>query len=102
MPPGAHGRSTRSRSRRSSPVPASRRTPATRRPRSTPTGAAAALQPENPVAWYELGLYEFHLGDRCSAYVHLNRAYTLDPAGTQWTPGSELDQSLAWVNAGNC
>ena len=47
---------------------------------------AAAAQPENPVAWYELGLYEFHLGDLCSAYVHLNRAYTLDPAGTQWTP----------------
>ena len=63
---------------------------------------AAALQPDNPVAWYELGLYEFHLGDRCSAYVHLNRAYTLDPAGTQWTPDSELVQSLAWVNDGNC
>ena len=63
---------------------------------------AAALQPDNPVSWYELGLYEFHLGDRCSAYVHLNRAYTLDPAGTQWTPGSELDQARAWVNDGNC
>ena len=63
---------------------------------------AAAAQPENPVAWYELGLYEFHLGDLCSAYVHLNRAYTLDPAGTQWTPDSELVRSLAWVNAGNC
>ena len=63
---------------------------------------AAALQPDNPAAWYELGLYEFHLGDRCSAYVHLNRAYTLDPAGTQWTPNSELVQSLAWVNGGNC
>ena len=63
---------------------------------------AAALQPDNPVAWYELGLYEFHLGDRCSAYVHLNRAYTLDPAGTQWTQGSELDQARAWVNDGNC
>ena len=63
---------------------------------------AAAAQPENPVAWYELGIYEFHLGDRCSAYVHLNRAYTLDPAGTQWTPDSELVQSLTWVNDGNC
>ena len=80
-PPSGHGRSTRSRSRRCSPAPASRRTPATRRPRSPPTGAPRRLQPENPVAWYELGLYEFHLGDRCSAYVHLNRAYTLDPAG---------------------
>jgi tetratricopeptide (TPR) repeat protein len=64
---------------------------------------AAAAQPENPVAWYELGLYEFHLGDRCSAYVHLNRAYTLDPAGLQWQQGSELDQAREWVNEpGNC
>ena len=63
---------------------------------------AADVQPENPVSWYELGLYEFSLGDRCSAYVHLNRAYTLDPAGTQWTPDSELVQALAWVNGGNC
>ena len=63
---------------------------------------ATERQPENPLPWYELGLYEFHLGDRCSAYVHLNRAYTLDPAGTQWTPDSELVQSLAWVNDGNC
>ena len=64
---------------------------------------ATDLQPDNPVSWYELGLYEFNLGDRCSAYVHLNRAYTLDPAGTHWTPDSELVQSLAWVNEqGNC
>ncbi len=64
---------------------------------------AADVQPENPVPWYELGLYEFTLGDRCSAYVHLNRSYTLDPAGKQWTPDSELVQSLAWVNEpGNC
>ena len=63
---------------------------------------AVDVQPENPVSWYELGLYEFSLGDRCAAYVHLNRAYTLDPAGTQWTPDSELVQALAWVNDGNC
>jgi tetratricopeptide (TPR) repeat protein len=61
------------------------------------------VQPENPVAWYELGLYEFQLGDRCAAYVHLNKAYTLDPAGRQWTADSELVQALAWVNEpGNC
>jgi tetratricopeptide (TPR) repeat protein len=63
---------------------------------------AAALQPDNPIAWYELGLYEFHLGDRCSAYVHLNQAYTLDPAGRQWVRGGPLDQARAWVNDGNC
>ena len=63
---------------------------------------AADLQPENPVSWYELGLYEFSRGDRCSAYVHLNRSYTLDPAGLQWRRGNELDQAREWVNAGNC
>ena len=63
---------------------------------------ATELQPENPAPWYELGLYEFDLGDRCSAYVHLNRAYTLDPAGLQWAPGGELDLARAWVNDGNC
>jgi tetratricopeptide (TPR) repeat protein len=64
---------------------------------------ATDVQPDNPASWYELGLYEFHLGDRCSAYVHLNHAYTLDPAGKQWTPDSPLVESLAWVNQpGNC
>lgn len=65
-------------------------------------GEAARLQPENPEPWLELGLFEFDRGDRCSAYVHLNRAYTLDPAGRQWIPGGELDQARAWVNDGNC
>jgi tetratricopeptide (TPR) repeat protein len=67
-------------------------------------GRAAGLQPENPESWLQLGLYEFSLGDRCNAYVHLNRAYTLDPAGVQW--GEEprrLDQAREWVNTpGNC
>ena len=63
---------------------------------------AADLQPENPVPWYELGLYEFSRGDRCSAYVHLNRSYTLDPAGLHWARGSELDRARDWVNGGNC
>lgn len=64
---------------------------------------AADLQPENPESWYQLGLYEFSRGDRCSAYVHLNRSYTLDPAAKHWTPDSELVRSLEWVNTpGNC
>ena len=64
---------------------------------------AVRLQPENPETWYELGLYEFDRGDRCSAYVHLNEAYTLDPSGRQWVPGGPLEQSLEWVNEpGNC
>ena len=40
------------------------------RPRRLPPTGAADLQPENPVPWYELGLYDFNRGDRCSAYVH--------------------------------
>jgi tetratricopeptide (TPR) repeat protein len=64
---------------------------------------AVEVQPENPSSWLELGLFEFHLGDRCSAYVHLNEAYTLDSAGKHWTEDSELEQARAWVNEpGNC
>ena len=46
---------------------------------------ATRLQPKNPESWLQLGLYEFDIGDRCAAYRHLNEAYTLDPAGKQWT-----------------
>jgi tetratricopeptide (TPR) repeat protein len=63
---------------------------------------ATRLQPKNPESWLQLGLYEFDIGDRCGAYRDLNEAYTLDPAGKQWTPGGPLVVSLAWVNAGNC
>jgi tetratricopeptide (TPR) repeat protein len=64
---------------------------------------AVRLQPQHPESWYELGLYEFHRGDRCSAYVHLNEAYTLDPSGRQWVPEGPLVQALEWVNQpGNC
>ena len=63
---------------------------------------ATRLQPKNPESWLQLGLYEFDIGDRCAAYRHLNEAYTLDPAGKQWTPGGPLVVSLVWVNAGNC
>jgi len=63
---------------------------------------AVRIQPENPETWYQLGLYEFNRGNRCAAYVHLNEAYTLDPAGRQWREGGELDQARDWVNAGNC
>jgi tetratricopeptide (TPR) repeat protein len=63
---------------------------------------ATRLQPKNPESWLQLGLYEFDVGDRCGAYRHLNEAYTLDPAGKEWTPGGPLEVSLDWVNAGNC
>ena len=63
---------------------------------------ATRLQPKNPEAWLQLGLYEFDIGDRCRAYRDLNEAFTLDPAGKQWTRGGPLDLSRDWVNAGNC
>ena len=63
---------------------------------------AVRAQPENPETWYALGLYEFDSGDLCSAYVHLNEAYTLDPASRRWTAGGPLDAARARVNAGRC
>ena len=63
---------------------------------------AVRLQPENPEAWLQLGLLEYDRGDWCAAYRELNRAYTLDPAGLQWSPGGPLDETREWVNAGRC
>jgi tetratricopeptide (TPR) repeat protein len=64
---------------------------------------AAELQPKNPETWYALGLFEFQVrGNMCAAYRFLNDAYTLDPAGSQWVRGSELDVARAAVNAGAC
>ena len=63
---------------------------------------AIRTQPENPDTWYALGNYEFSLDDLCNAYVHLNEAYTLDPASRRWTPGGPLDVAKAYVNDGRC
>jgi O-antigen ligase len=64
---------------------------------------AVELQPENPETWYALGLYEFQVrGNMCAAYEFLNNAYTLDPAGSQWVPGGELDVARDAVNEGAC
>jgi tetratricopeptide (TPR) repeat protein len=64
---------------------------------------AVGLQPDNPETWYALGLYEFDvLGNLCAAYRFLNNAYTLDPAGNQWTKGGPLDVARAAVNRGRC
>jgi O-antigen ligase len=64
---------------------------------------AVELQPENPETWYALGLFEFQvLGNMCAAYEFLNDAYTLDPAGSQWVPGGELDLARDAVNDGAC
>lgn len=64
---------------------------------------AVELQPENPETWYSLGLYMFQVrGNMCAAYEFLNNAYTLDPAGSQWVKGGELDVARAAVNNGAC
>jgi len=64
---------------------------------------AVELQPENPETWYALGIYEFQVrGNMCAAYKFLNNAYTLDPAGSQWVPGGELDIARDAVNNGAC
>jgi cytochrome c-type biogenesis protein CcmH/NrfG len=64
---------------------------------------AVELQPENPETWYALGLYEFQVrGNMCAAYEFLNNAYTLDPAGSQWVKGGELDVARDAVNEGAC
>jgi tetratricopeptide (TPR) repeat protein len=76
--------------------------------RGDPAAALAALrravrhQPENARTWEELGLYEFELGDLCSAYRNLNEAYTRDRNGSQWRPDGPLDQAREHVNAGRC
>ncbi len=64
---------------------------------------AVELQPENPETWYALGIYEFQVrGNMCAAYEFLNNAYTLDPAGSQWVRGGELDIARDAVNKGAC
>ncbi|MCP9484426.1 MAG: O-antigen ligase family protein [Gaiellaceae bacterium MAG52_C11] len=74
------------------------------RPEAARRAYAQAIrsQPENPDTWYALGNFEFSLDDLCNAYVHLNEAYTLDPASRRWTDGGPLDISRAHVNAGRC
>jgi hypothetical protein len=64
---------------------------------------AVELQPDNPDAWYALGIYEFQVRrNLCAAYRFLNDAYTLDPAGNQWVKGGPLDVARDAVNAGGC
>ena len=64
---------------------------------------AVELQPENPETWYALGIFEFYVRrNMCAAYRYLQTSWDLDPAGDQWLPGGELDQSRDAVNAGAC
>jgi tetratricopeptide (TPR) repeat protein len=64
---------------------------------------ATRLQPENPDAWFALGLYHaIATGDQCAAYTALNHSYTLDPNGSRWGAGGPLDVARDAVNAGAC
>jgi tetratricopeptide (TPR) repeat protein len=64
---------------------------------------AVELQPENPEAWYTLGLFELQVLEKlCAAYEFLNEAYTRDPAGHQWSEGGPLDVARRAVNRGAC
>jgi len=64
---------------------------------------AVELQPDNPEAWYALGLFEFEaLENLCATYRFLNNAYTLDPSGSQWVQGGPLDIARDAVNEGGC
>jgi hypothetical protein len=64
---------------------------------------ATRVQPENPDAWYDLGLYHaIATHDLCAAYAAFNRSYTLDPASSRWTPGGPFDVAKDAVNDGAC
>jgi O-Antigen ligase len=64
---------------------------------------AVELQPDNPLTWYTLGLFEFDVRENlCAAYRFLNNAYTLDPKGNEWVRGGPLDVAREAVNDGGC
>lgn len=60
---------------------------------------ATRLQPENTSTWYRLGQFEYYGSrDLCAAYTAFNHAYTLDPNGSEWIKGGELDKARDAVN----
>jgi hypothetical protein len=65
---------------------------------------AVDLQPENPTAWEQLGLFELKTRKNyCAAYQALNQAYTLDRNDYRiFYKGGPLDVARAKVNAGAC
>lgn len=65
---------------------------------------ATRLQPRNPLAHYELGVFRLlALEDACRAYAALNDAYTLDQRNSSlWIPGGPLDRARDAVNSGAC
>lgn len=64
---------------------------------------AVDVQPANPEAYVQLGSMELRAGDACSAYEHLNHAYTLDRYNPVISrPDGPLDVARAKVDAGAC
>ena len=59
---------------------------------------ATELQPENSDTWFALGAYELGIGRFRDAYLHLDRAYGLDPYGPAGVPGGQLDRARAGVS----
>ena len=101
-------RSGRTASTRCRPIRSSRRlaSPSVSAFRCERSGAyirAVELQPDNPLTWYTLGIFEFEVRENlCAAYRFLNNSYTLDPAGNQWLKGGPLDIARDAVNEGGC
>jgi len=55
--------------------------------------AAVRLQPKNPDAWYELGVFELRVTRKLNnAFNHLDNAYELDPSGPAGGPLDEVRQ----------
>lgn len=54
---------------------------------------AIRLQPKNPAAWYELGVFELRVTRKLNnAFNHLDNAYALDPNGPAGGPLDEVRQ----------
>lgn len=54
--------------------------------------ALILTQPDNPEAWFRLGVFELRVGTLDNAFNHLSHAYLLDPYGPAGRPGGPLDE----------
>jgi tetratricopeptide (TPR) repeat protein len=63
---------------------------------------AVQLQPRNPDAWVQLGVFELSARRYRRAYQALNRAYTLDRYNATAVRGGELDQARCRIDPATC
>jgi hypothetical protein len=63
---------------------------------------AVELQPRNPDAWVQLGVFELSARRYRRAYQALNRAYTLDRYNATAVRGGELDQARCRIDPSTC